>query len=248
MKPTRLSRPPIIEALIDIRFQGSGAFTIEAAKEFALQSKAEGDAVQERYSFESEIQIGESETPPKPAKHELEAVIIRSESGKVAQFRRSGFTVSLIKAYEKWEDLEAHARAVFDPYVAASRPLAITRIATRFINLIEVPESTFDLDDFLEAGPSIPANSFDHVREFSHRAVFGTAKEGPMGILNVGTHKSGPGQSSGLLIDVDCFFVDAQHSMAVNFDALVPILSELRRLKNSLFFGSLKQRALELYS
>lgn len=244
MKPTPLRSPPIVEALIDFRFQGSGSFGMKHARELAIALNVDGDQVEERHTFEGEITFGMQNAPQKPASMQLEAIVLRSTTGQVRQFRRAGFTVSLIRNYDRWEDLEALAETMFKSYVAASRPLALSRVATRFINVIEVPEPRFNLDDFLEAGPRIPPDSFDHVKEFHHRIAMGGNREGLMGILNLGTQRASPGQPRGLLVDVDCFMVD---DLPIDFSAAKPILSELRSLKNALFFGSVKESALERY-
>ncbi len=245
MKSTTLRHPPIVEALIDFRFQGSGSFGMNQARELALALKVDGDQIEERHAFEAEIKLTtHDDGPPKPVPLQLEAIVLRSPSGEVKQFRRAGFTVSHIKNYRRWEDLEALAENLFASYVAASKPLALSRVATRFINVIEVPEPRFDLDDYLDAGPKIPPDSFDLVKEFHHRLVMAGDRGGLMGILNLGTQRASPGQKGGLLVDVDCFMVD---ELPIDFSMAKPILRELRLLKNALFFGSLKERALERY-
>jgi len=103
-------------------------------------------------------------------------------------------------------------------------------------------ESTGDLDKLLTVGPKLPGTAFSHVREFSYRTVMGTEDENISGILNLGTYRTAPGQSVGLLVDVDVFTIE---QLGVDEGEFSRVLAQLRGLKNSIFFGAVTAFALE---
>ncbi len=230
-----LKRPPILEALIDCRFIAAESFSLQKLREKVAALRSSEEVMEERRQFEAEFSIAADGGGATKQPHSvLTAMVLRNTaSGLVRQFRRDGFTVSLVKNYERWEVLQDEARSVFALFEEWSCPIAVSRVATRFINLLALPEGRSDLDDILVSGPKIPGSRFDHVRDFSYRTVMGTNDERVTGILSVGTYSAGPGQSAGILVDVDAFNVE---TLPVNFEAVAEVLTRLRDLKNSMFF------------
>jgi len=240
----KLSKPPIYEALIDIRFQASDNFTIANASAVARDIRTPEEKTEERHEFVAHFDlVNDPHATYQPP--QLSAVLLRDDSRcTVRSFRRDGLTASIVKGYKRWEDLESLAEPVFQAYARHANPIAVTRVATRFVNVIEVPHDTIDLDDYVLHGPQIPGQMLEHVIEFSHRTVLGRKTDKLIGILTIGTNTTAFGQKGDILVDVDAFSVEA---IGIDFEQVRHVLRRLREMKNSMFFGAVTDHALERY-
>lgn len=235
----KLSRAPIVEALIDLRIEPSSGEVGAALKEAADELAGEFPSRSELHSFVAQFQIAPTPGAPVATAQETpQGVILRSIDQKwAAQFRLDGFTVSHLQPYSSWEALLAKVRDLWDRYAAAAKPKKIVRIACRYINRIAIPddepfEKTF-LTNFT-IGPSLP----QAVAGYLLRVGLPFAEHDAIAILT----QSIESPTSDCILDIDAFSENAQ---GIEPNSIWEKLEHLRQIKNQLFFGSLTEAAIE---
>lgn len=96
--------------------------------------------------------------PPAFEELGLQGVFFTSEDDKqTAQLRVDGFTLNRLKPYPNWDDLFSQAKMLWTLYIGVAQPVAVTRLALRYINHIQLPRETEDLSRYLRVPPQVPA-------------------------------------------------------------------------------------------
>src|SRR3546814_2232598 len=66
------------------------------------------------------------------------------DGSRIVQIREDRLTISHVARYERWEDLVDDAAATFHSFIAAGKPMRVTRVASRFFNRIPMHLGTID--------------------------------------------------------------------------------------------------------
>jgi uncharacterized protein (TIGR04255 family) len=244
---SRLTRPPIVEAVIHWQARAQNQFEPESLRA-ALNSKLPEFTSREplhQVEFEAMVSIEENSPVVKHQKGWL-GYRLKSDDGRyVVQFKKDGVVFSRTKEYENWETFTAAAKTIWKVFLELAAPLEIQRLGVRFIN--HFPDATPEtLDEVLDEPPTCPANL--PLKEFVYQSSFDVPGH-PFGVRVIKVMQpSTPGQpqSSGLFIDDDVFTTelirDAEDETAVD-DAL----TKMRWLKNKIFFSLLTERAIQSF-
>ncbi len=164
----------------------------------------------------------------------------------VAQCRLAGFTLSRLPPYEEWEALVTEARRIWALYVKQLSPLRVKRIATRYINNLQLPMqpgSSFQtylhkLVDVPEAAPQAVAAFFQRFQLVD----VGTRASVNLTLALEETPSSGP---LPVILDVDAFMLT---DLSPADDDVWNVLERLRDLKNRTFFSTITEQAADLYT
>jgi len=236
-----LSKSPIVEGLIDIRVEPSADATIAALKAACDELAAEFPSQQEIRTFVAQLNFSPAPTASSLTTGDaLDGIILRSTDEKwVVQFRLDGFTVSRLHPYGTWDELKGKASALWAKYSEAAKPTKVVRIASRFLNRVQLPigesfEKTF-LTNFV-IGPTLPQS----VGGYLLRVVIPFQEHNAIAIVT----QSLEGNSTDCILDLDTFSEQPQ-GMAEN--EMWDRLDILRDVKNRLFFGSFTELALERF-
>jgi uncharacterized protein (TIGR04255 family) len=164
------------------------------------------------------------------------------DASRVVILRRNGITVSTLKNYTNWGELRDQAKQVWQKFVALSGHVIVSRLAVRYINVIQAPVGS-DYDLYLTAGPRVPEELPQFVSTFLQRVVISYSREGPEAIV---THAMEPAvdQMVPLILDIDVYH---QQRFPSDDLAIWDRLDALRRIKNAIFFASVTEKALEPY-
>lgn len=237
----KLSKSPVVEGLIDIHVQRSQDATIEVLKAACDELAAEFPSRQERRMLVTQLDLSsEAGASSQTVDEGPDGVVMRSTDGRwVAQFRLDGFTVSRLRPYGTWTELRDKAKSLWATYALAAKPQRVVRIASRFINRIEMPpgksfEQTF-LTNFV-LGASLP----QAIAGYLLRVVIPFEQCEATAILT----QSLDGGGSECVLDLDAF---AERALGISEDEMWSRLDALREIKNNLFFGSLTEAALERF-
>ena len=246
-----LTKAPITEALIDIRVKLPAdkqnptlikALTTEIQKQFPGQFPEEKELRDLQMMFE----VG----PPQRQETKSSHVGYRydSKDGKrVIQAKLDGFTFSWLKPYETWEVLREDAHAAWQVYRDLMKPEAITRIATRFINQIEIPEPLTDFDDYLTAAPVIPKALPQAYSSFLTRMAIPDQINQVMIIITQTFQQGVTPKVIPVVIDIDVFMEKLFENQAESWDTMAwDKIDSLRAIKNRVFFESITETTAEL--
>ena len=247
-----LSHAPIIEAVIDIR-----ASSNELLEEMSFKSQIEPKLVNYQFldspreiQFHLQHVVGYKEsTPSSPIIKDLgwKGLRFRSNDGKqIVQFNKDGFGFNRLAPYLNWESLHDEAIRLWKHYVALARPIEINRLGVRFINRFQMPVGEVRFQDYLTPSPEAPGGLDLPFINFLHQDTL-AVPEYPF-VINIVKTIQPPSVPDGmpltLVLDIDVFTMNV-----FDFDEeiLKRKLSEMRWLKNKVFFGSITEKTLKLF-
>lgn len=234
-----IAHPPIREALIDVRFNFGVAQPDYHIFE-KLHEKIKADYPKKQVLKWGQLSMNmqaEGEPIVKTTGGEHGYRFDSADGTKIVQFRTDGFTFSKLKPYTGWADFSAEAKKLLDLYLEATNPVSASRIALRYINLIEVPESAFKLDKYFTVSPIIPEGMPQTVIGYVNRVVL-KDDSGALGVLTqtIDPQQVVPIGTTPYIFDVDVYFENV--AIDPKTDAFWEKFKPLRELKNKMFsFG-----------
>ena len=245
--PRSLRRPPITEALIDLRIASDP--TIDARRLEGLKELLRSDypKAEEKRGFKAELAFEGGKVRPSSQDLGFHGSFLSSSDAKrTAQFRRDGFTLNHLAPYPGAEALMTEAARLWRLYRDAVAPSTITRIGFRAINSLVLPlDYGEDYERFLTAVPPVPEPMPQAMSSFLSRVV--THEEPNVAVI---TQRFDPGAFRGseteppVILDIDVFQLG---EFRADTEVWMPVLESLRELKNRVFFAFLTDAALELY-
>jgi uncharacterized protein (TIGR04255 family) len=238
-----LSKAPVAEGLIDIRAQLSPSIGLNDLESLASKIGDQYPSRRDRVRFEGEFRLAAKQRMQVEQKGVVDGYLFTSADGRqVLQARLDGFTLSRFKPYRSWQGLREDARNNWRSYCEVTKPKAVSRLAVRYINRVELPLPITNFKDYfltaVEIAPGLPQN----VSNFLVRLVIPVVSEGCTVIL---TETMEPAQDGVLpfILDIDVFTDQAFEPQS---EAIWGTLDRLRSTKNDFFFRTLTPRALEL--
>lgn len=245
-KQRHLPHAPITEALIDFRVTHREGLTF-------ADLKSAIDSIDIGYYVKGPISVGTfgfmlapDGQPSTTTESSQVGLRLHSNDEKyVAQFTIAGFTLSRLPPYETWENLLAETRRLWAVYVQCLSPKSIDRVATRFINNLQLPlepGSSFQL--YVNKLIDVPDEAPQAVEAFLQRFRLVDIESGSRVIVTIALDGLKAGVPAPVILDVDAF-------IAANFKpmdgTIWSLLEKLRKLKNRSFFGTITEVAAELY-
>ncbi|MGQ0695408.1 MAG: TIGR04255 family protein [Nitrospiraceae bacterium] len=247
-----LTKAPITEALIDIRVKLPAdrqdpklikAFSRELQKQFPGQFPEEKELRDVQMMFE----VGTTQRQETKSSHV--GYRYDSKDGKrVIQTKVDGFTFSRLKPYENWEALRRDAYATWQVYRDLLKPEAITRVATRFINQIEIPGPLIDFDDYLTAAPVVPKPLPQAYSSFLTRMAIPDEINQVMIIITQAFQQGINPKVIPVVIDIDVFLEKLFENQMESWDTMAwDKIDRLRAIKNRVFFESITETTARLF-
>lgn len=242
----RLERAPIVEALLHFKVKPRPDISMEDVTRFTSAVKQQYPIQKDLRSFQAALQINEGEMASKAvASEHIGYRLERAQPPFVLLVQRDELAVSRLAPYETWEQLIAEARPLLNTYRNTCGAEAITRVATRYINRVELPIEGLDFDHYLAAPARIPRGLPELVSSFFFRTVVTDPDSGAS--IAVSQILEAPNLEKNrvpVLIDIDVYKVV---DFAPDSDDPWKLLDTMRDLKNCAFFGSLTPKALEMF-
>lgn len=243
---SHLPNAPIKEGLIDFRVVKRADLELSALE--LLVARLEPDYLKKGPIVELEANLSVSAEGEGSAKTSSRALGIRFHSRDekyVAQFQLEGFTLSRLAPYETWDKLLAEAQRLWVLYVQCVAPGNVRRVATRFINNLQLPmQQGEEFESFLAAPPKIPRALPQRMAAFLQRVVIHDAESDILANLAQVLQPGVSTERVPVILDIDVYCLT---DLVPSSDELWTRLEQLRAFKNRAFFESLTERAVELY-
>jgi uncharacterized protein (TIGR04255 family) len=239
-----LQHAPITEALVDLRaaptVEFGGGEVLDRLKS-SLSDRY--PKYSERRAFEARLEVRKGQAlVPKGTDKGLHGHFFESEDGRnIAQFRVDGFTYNRLAPYTDGDYLITEALRLWELHAEVARPLMVSRVALRYINILKLPAQA-DIRTVLTRVPATPEGSPGRVQGFLTRVETLDAESGRRVITTQALAPGMPPDRVNVVIDIDAFQMG---DFGVSPAALRPTLDELRELKNAVFFGSITEQAAE---
>jgi uncharacterized protein (TIGR04255 family) len=240
-----LKNAPIKEAVIDFRV--------------VLKEEIETEKLDSEYSLISNeyqkketllhgkfgLPFGESE----PVSKTVNPIGYRYTSGDgkyVAQFRTDGFTLSRMEPYTVWNDVRSEAAKLWEIYCRVANVDTITRVATRYINVIRVPmDAIKDFGEYLVCPPELPKTLPQGISSFLSRIVFRDPDIEAQCILTQALEAADfENRLIPIILDIDAFI---ERPFPVAGDHYWQEIDKLRHFKNRVFRESITDKAEGLF-
>jgi uncharacterized protein (TIGR04255 family) len=244
---SRLTRPPIVEAIIHWQARAQNQFEPESLRATLNSKLPEFTSCDPLHQVEFKAMVSNEENSPVVKQlRDWQGYQLKSADGRyVVQFKRDGVVFSRTKEYENWETFTAAAKKVWKVFLELAAPLEIQRVGVRFIN--HFPDATPEtMGEVLDEPPTCPANL--PLKEFVYQSTF-TVPGHPFGVRVIKVMQpSTPGQpqSSGLFLDDDVFTTTVIRN-AKDEAEVDGALTKMRWLKNKVFFTLVKKTVVESF-
>lgn len=240
-----LSKPPIQEAILDVGFIGSH-LDLDGLDSLATtfpEEKWKKKSITAT-TFEATIDGKIGAIQPTAVSAFEGYAMVEIVGHRIVQLREDRITCSHVNSYSDWETLESDLASVFLGFVEVGKPARISRIAARFVNRISMHGS---FDQLLTFPPQVlPGLGDAKVTDFLRRQVVRGLANDFEATITIATVTPLPNESSNaLLIDIDVY---KQVDLPPRLDSFSTDLPTLRSIKNTLFFESVTDFALEPYT
>jgi uncharacterized protein (TIGR04255 family) len=160
------------------------------------------------------------------------------------QFNLDGMMFSRLAPYQKWETFSNEAKRLWTIYQKLAQPSEIQRIGLRFVNRMALPSQQIDWGQYMKAAPEAPKGLDMPLTGFFHQDTLSVPdRPYALNVIRTVQQPDLPGEI-GLIVDIDVY---TTQPITDKPDALDGVLTDLRWLKNKVFFGSMTTKSLELF-
>lgn len=242
-----LKTPPINEAVIEVLAQIPNDVKVKDFENFHEKIKSEYPERKPISTWQGIIQFDQKLVTPQPTTSviDLKGMIYYSKDQRQAiQFRLDGFAFSRLRPYLGWDHLINETRKYFANYVEIAKPISISRISMRNINVIEIQGDQFEMDDYFLSTFTISEKlKIESTRNFLVRLDV-MVENGIRALITQTIQPSPNPFVVPILFDVDVLM---EKSLPVAEDVILKSLDKLHTIKNEIFFGSVTDKTLEMF-
>jgi uncharacterized protein (TIGR04255 family) len=241
-----LAHAPIVEAVIEIRARAQAPWEELAITKQIKQQLPDYPNVVSQNQERREITLGPD--APKLVSQNLgwHGLQFQSEDKKhIARFNRDGFMLSRLQPYQNWRQLFDEAMRLWQMHVEISKPLEVERVGVRFINRIEMQPGEVCCEDYIELPPH-PTKGLDlPFMGFFHQDTLAVPGY-PLAVNVIRTFQPPQSTNAGvaLILDIDATTTTA---LKMSREDLAQSLRQMRWLKNKVFYGNVKEKALNRF-
>lgn len=243
-----LRNAPIVEGLIQIQVKPHQGVNPNDVRAFADRLKDTYVIAGELRDIRAQLVFTQDLTESKPIPAAHVGYRLERESPRfVVHARTTELLVSRLKPYDTWEELLSETQRLWRIYSEVCKPELVTRLATRFVNQLDLPLKALDLDDYLSAPAAIPEKLPQVFAQFLTRVVVPDDETGTHIALSQASGTPNPGSETlPIILDIDVYRADLDFELAS--EKIWALLGKMRDIKNKAFFGSVTEKAIQLFS
>lgn len=244
--PSKLARPPMVEAILDIECDMRPDFMIDDVEYYEAFA---GDLSYPKHRARLFQQVTHSvnDAAATSVARGVEALRFMHEDEKqVVQVRRQGFSFNRLAPYSSLDSYLSEIERCWRIYVSIVRPIRTRNLRLRYINRILLPmaDHKIDLDQYLKVGPRLTDEDTLLFESFMSRNVAFEVSTSHKVVLSQASQPVENGQLP-LILDIE-----VSHPIQVEPDdwaSLLSCIGSLRNLKNQTFRKSLEDKCLNLF-
>jgi uncharacterized protein (TIGR04255 family) len=233
-------RAPIIEAVIDIHFTDP-------------LPKRELERLRDRFIrkypsvvSKDEFQFTIGETDTQSSRKHVGYQLISKDGRDAVIIQFTSLTTSALPPYPGWDTLISTAKENFGQLLKIAARPTVTRIGSRFINRIDVPNKIMhnsSVADLVRVGPAIPDGLASSINNYAFTVNLTEAQHGLGATINVGTQVPQLLGFFSLHLDIDVF-IDKE--VPLRFEEMWARFSDIREAKNRIFELSITDAVREI--
>lgn len=244
-EPFKLSRAPIVEAIVDINCDLDPSFSLLAVEDTARRTFI-GDYPNEDKQLIQEFHV---ETRPEGSMQSSQALLnalrFRSVGGEqLVQVRRQGFSFNRLAPYGTLDDYLPEIQTRWDSYRDIVRVKLVKQVSLRYINHIEIPcdsNGVWEISDYFKIATSNVWRDTVMVTEFLSR-YNGISTEHSSGFQVILAPKD---HAMGVVLDIT-----VQKALDVapgDWTLVYEAINVLRTFKNELFREAITDKCLQMF-
>lgn len=244
--PRHLRNAPITEAIIDFRIKARPDLNAEDFGNVKNRLSTRLPKTEELRGIQAMIKVlkGEGQAPVVQDLG-LQGYLFKSEDEKViGQFRVDGFTFNRLRPYTSWEDIFPRAMELWRLYLEVAEPLAVTRLAVRYINHVPLPAGAEKFENYLRVAPLVPPELPQRVTSFLTRVTIHNPDDAIAAHVTQALQPTTEAQMFTVILDIDAY---KEAEFSPEDPAIERTLQQLRAFKNLIFFNSLTDETLRQF-
>lgn len=238
----KYKKPPVDEAIFDIRVHGASALCKETFQSFlneAQNYQSGGDIchinIDAQTAQKKEHIIGYKGT-------RLE----NSRPSHMVHFMQMGMGSITLKPYHGWDDSYAEAMRLFQLYCRHMKPQAIARVATRFVNRFQF-QNTIDPSDYFDLFDQHQPQKKGFLQQMSYQTQHLHEQTLVRTIFDLNINQST--NKTHVILDIDVFLDNL--SMTIDNDTsnagLKALFEKIRNAKNKVFETAITDKLRETF-
>lgn len=233
----KLKRPPIREAVFDLRYLPATQPRIERIREFCDQFRGDFPQINEMVVFDVRADISHEEKKNFHSQRILNGYRLSNQKRSfVLQLRSDGFTFSKITPYVSWEEIRTEVSPILERFFDFFSEVHITRIALRYINFftLKLEQSA---NAYFKILPSYPSNLSKHVDGFKVQLFLPNREQGLKSVIAFSVEPTKTVKTFSTTFDIDIF---KEHIYdKENIKDMLEDFEKIRDYKNLIFFSCL---------
>jgi uncharacterized protein (TIGR04255 family) len=232
-------RPPITEAVIELRFARPFPEDVVAHATRILKGEYFYEDPDKGANIKIDAATGKSEYEPAWSGERLSS----ADRADIAIFRTTAFVASRLAPYLGWEQFRERSERAWAAWRKAAGSIELARIGVRYINRIDIPnEGPIKLDDFLKFHPTIPDGP--PIEAYTMQVIRPIGADECRVTINSASVVSPLVGFSSFLLDLDVF---KEIDLPKRDDTLWELLEKFRHHKNHVFESCLTQRTRDIF-
>ena len=205
-------KPPLIEAVCEFRFDPGqewdwtvpGLFYDRVQEDFPLK--------RERKNYE--VAVGEGPSEDGPSVQGLMSSwlqFVREDKSALIQVGPDLLTVNHLRPYTDWPTFKAMIQRSFEEYQAVAKPKGFRRVGLRYINRLEIPDPSVEIEEYVQAVPKIPDSLPQLFAKWAQQVVIPFEEKNGWLVLQTGSAREEEStESHPFMLDLDFRTLDPQ--------------------------------------
>jgi len=247
MESKDYNNPPIQEAVFDVRFRFANNPSIEILEgiwKLVEEAFPKKETIQ---NFQTKVEFNPTDkVPVVNSTSETYGLRLTTQDGsRVVQIKRDGFTFSRLNGYDGWKQFLEEATELLGKYSDACKPEYVERIALRYINSIQIPETTFKIDDYFLTAPQVGSIIPQSILRFFSQVMIKDDGSNTLAIINQTINPPKREGETTFILDIDAF-QEAVRIDPASYD-FVKSIEQIKTFRTLIFEGSITDKTRNLF-
>lgn len=235
------SRPPIVEALLDIQVNLPGDFSLDSLLKCQQRLKTEYPERKHAQDVTGEISVGRkvsASATTEPTGY----IFFSSDKRQLFQAKRTGFTFNRLAPYPGWDVFFAEAKRLWEEYRRVTHPRGYKRVALRYIDRFDFPFPSVTLETYFRTYPEVSRELPQTMAGFFFQFNLPIEEIASVATITQTAVPSTTPENSSIVLDIDLYRTEGMPAG----NELWSLFETLRIWKNRIFEACITDKAREL--
>lgn len=243
-----LTKPPIKEAIFDLKFKEGHDITHEQIKLFCDSLKESFPVINEIFLFQMQAKLDQGKHQNVESSRQSNGYKLSDQKRSfIVQIRLDGFTLSKVEPYISWEELSKEAKPILEKLGAEFPNLSFKRAALRYINHFDLRFEE-PINSYFNILPVYPIELPQIIDSFLIKLLIPKKDVIELkSIVHLGIDPIGNSDENyKVVFDIDVF---RENNYSISkLDELFADFEYIRNFKNEIFFNGLTKNTLANFS